>query len=121
MEQKPTKKTILPLAPQPEMARAVIVTGIVMIGEVPQAIIKAPNEPTSRYVQPGQRLMNGVLVKRIEMRQGINPTVILEQHGIEVVKQVGEKPAEESKPVTKASVRNYIVVQKPQENFVRDL
>jgi hypothetical protein len=120
MEQKPTKKTILPLAPQPEMARAVVVTGIVLIGEVPQAIIKAPNEPTSRYVQPGQRLMNGVLVKRIEMRQGSNPTVILEQYGIEVVKQVGEKPAEESKPVTKASVRNYIVLQKPQENFVRD-
>ncbi|OBQ37938.1 MAG: hypothetical protein AN487_08840 [Anabaena sp. CRKS33] len=121
MERKPTKKTILPLAPQPEIARAVVVTGVVLIGEVPQAIIKAPNEPTSRYVQPGQRLMNGVLVKRIEMRQGSNPTVILEQYGIEVVKQVGEKPAEESKSVTKASVRNYIVLQKPQENFVRDL
>jgi hypothetical protein len=121
MERKPTKKTILPLAPQPKIARAVVVTGIVLIGEVPQAIIKAPNEPTSRYVQPGQRLMNGVLVKRIEMRQGSNPTVILEQYGIEVVKQVGEKPAEESKSVTKASVRNYIVLQKPQENFVRDL
>lgn len=121
MEQKPTKKTILPLPPQPKIARAVVVTGIVLIGEVPQAIIKAPNEPTSRYVQPGQRLMNGVLVKRIEMRQGSNPTVILEQYGIEVIKQVGEKPAEESKPVTKASVSNYILVQKPQENFVRDL
>jgi len=121
MKQKPTKKTILPLAPQPKIARAVVVTGIVLIGEVPQAIIKAPNEPTSRYVQPGQRLMNGVLVKRIEMGQGSNPTVILEEYGIEVVKQVGEKPAEESKPVTKASVSNYIVVHKPQENFVRDL
>ncbi len=121
IEQKPTKKTNLPLAPQPKIAREVVVTGIVSIGEVPQAIIKAPNEPTSRYVQPGQRLMNGVLVKRIEMRQGSNPTVILEEYGIEVVKQVGEKPAEESKPVTKASVSNYIVVQKPQENFVRDL
>jgi hypothetical protein len=89
IEQKPTKKTILPLAPQPKIARAVVVTGIVLIGEVPQAIIKAPNEPTSRYVKPGQRLMNGVLVKRIEMRQGSNPTVILEEYGIEVVKQVG--------------------------------
>ncbi|MFM6753089.1 MAG: hypothetical protein ACKPKP_19200 [Dolichospermum sp.] len=121
MEQKPTKKPILPPAPQPKIAQAVVVTGIVLIGEVPQAIIKAPNEPTSRYVQPGQRLMNGVLVKRIEMRQGSNPTVILEQYGIEVIKQVGEKPVEESQPVTKASVSNYIVVQKPQANFVRDL
>ncbi|MFM6182463.1 MAG: hypothetical protein ACKPA8_13355, partial [Dolichospermum sp.] len=117
MEQKPTKKPILPPAPQPKIAQAVVVTGIVLIGEVPQAIIKAPNEPTSRYVQPGQRLMNGVLVKRIEMRQGSNPTVILEQYGIEVIKQVGEKPVEESQPVTKASVSNYIVVQKPQANF----
>lgn len=117
MKQKPTKKTILPLAPQPKIARAVVVTGIVLIGEVPQAIIKAPNEPTSRYVQPGQRLMNGVLVKRIEMRQGSNPTVILEEYGIEVVKQVGEKPVEESKPLTKASVSNYIVVQKPHRDL----
>ncbi|MFM6349293.1 MAG: hypothetical protein ACKPFK_29745, partial [Dolichospermum sp.] len=51
MEQKPTKKPILPPAPQPKIAQAVVVTGIVLIGEVPQAIIKAPNEPTSRYVQ----------------------------------------------------------------------
>ncbi|MFM6010248.1 MAG: hypothetical protein ACKO99_06320 [Dolichospermum sp.] len=121
MAPKATKKPILPPAPQPKIAQAVVVTGIVLIGEVPQAIIKAPNEPTSRYVQPGQRLMNGVLVKRIEMRQGSNPTVILEQYGIEVIKQVGEKPVEESQPVTKASVSNYIVVQKPQANFVRDL
>ncbi|MFM9158346.1 MAG: hypothetical protein ACKOPK_10610, partial [Dolichospermum sp.] len=81
MAPKATKKPILPPAPQPKIAQAVVVTGIVLIGEVPQAIIKAPNEPTSRYVQPGQRLMNGVLVKRIEMRQGSNPTVILEQYG----------------------------------------
>jgi hypothetical protein len=33
--------------------------------------------------------VNGVLVKRIEMSQGANPTVILEQYGIEVAKQVG--------------------------------
>ncbi|MFM5998044.1 MAG: hypothetical protein ACKPCI_17340 [Dolichospermum sp.] len=121
MAPKATKKPILPPAPQPKIAQAVVVTGIVLIGEVPQAIIKAPNESTSRYVKPGQRLMNGVLVKRIEMRQGSNPTVILEQYGIEVIKQVGEKPVEESQPVTKASVSNYIVVQKPQANFVRDL
>ncbi|MFM6340762.1 MAG: hypothetical protein ACKPFJ_07230, partial [Dolichospermum sp.] len=116
MAPKATKKPILPPAPQPKIAQAVVVTGIVLIGEVPQAIIKAPNESTSRYVKPGQRLMNGVLVKRIEMRQGSNPTVILEQYGIEVIKQVGEKPVEESQPVTKASVSNYIVVQKPQAN-----
>ncbi|MFM6250818.1 MAG: hypothetical protein ACKPEQ_17010, partial [Dolichospermum sp.] len=51
MAPKATKKPILPPAPQPKIAQAVVVTGIVLIGEVPQAIIKAPNEPTSRYVQ----------------------------------------------------------------------
>ncbi len=114
----PQLKTVLPPAPQPETARAVIVSGVVLIGKVPQAIIKVPDEPTSRYVQSGQRLVNGVLVKRIEMSQGANPTVILEQYGIEVAKQVGEKPAKESKSSTTASVGNGTSVVKPQENPV---
>ncbi|MDD1413601.1 hypothetical protein MEN41_02695, partial [Dolichospermum sp. ST_con] len=94
----PKLKTVLPVAPQPETAKAVIVTGVVLIGKVPQAIVKVPDEPTSRYVQPGQRLVNGVLVKRIEMSKGANPTVIFEQYGIEVAKQVGEQPFKPSKP-----------------------
>jgi len=114
----PQLKTVLPPAPQPETARAVIVSGVVLIGKVPQAIIKVPDEPTTRYVQSGQRLVNGVLVKRIEMSQGGNPTVILEQYGIEVAKQVGEQPAKESKPSTTASVGNAISVVKPQESLV---
>jgi hypothetical protein len=60
------------------------------VGSEPQAIIKVPNEPTSRYVQAGQRLANGLLVKRIEMNEGSNPTVILEQYGMEVARMVGE-------------------------------
>lgn len=83
---------VLPPPPQPETAKAVIISGVVVIGKVPQAIIKVPEESTSRYVQLGQKLMNGVLVKRIEMTQSGNPTVILEQYGIEVAKQVGEQP-----------------------------
>jgi hypothetical protein len=89
----PKLKNVLPPPPQPETAQAVIVSGVVLIGKVPQAIIKVPEESTSRYIQPGQRLVNGVLVKRIEMTQSGNPTVILEQYGIEVAKQVGEQPA----------------------------
>lgn len=114
----PQLKNILPPAPQPETARAVIVSGVILIGKVPQAIVKVPDEPTSRYVKPGQRLVNGVLVKRIEMSQGSNPTVILEQYGIEVAKQVGEQPAQESKPSTTASIINGLSVMKPQKNFV---
>jgi len=93
--------SILPPAPEPDSARAVTVTGILLIGREPEAIIKVPNEPTSRYVQVGQRLFNGgVLVKRIEMNQGSNPLVIFEQYGIEVARAVGEKPVNSSKQTT---------------------
>ncbi|MBH8561491.1 hypothetical protein I8748_04745 [Nostoc sp. CENA67] len=89
----PTLVSVLPPPAQPETARAAFVSGVVLIGKEPQAIIKMPNEQTSRYVQTGQRLANGVLIKRIEMNQGSNPIVILEQYGIEVAKMVGEAPA----------------------------
>jgi len=73
-----------PPPPQPTLARAVQVMGIVQIGNTPYAIVQAPNEPTSRYVRPGQRLSNGeVLVRRIEMG-GSEPVVVLEQVGVEV-------------------------------------
>jgi hypothetical protein len=79
--------------PNPSLAKAVVVTGVVQVGSSPQAIVKAPLEPASRYVSPGQRIANGqVLVKRIEVR-GSEPVVILEELGIEVVKFIGT-PAE---------------------------
>jgi hypothetical protein len=46
----------------------------------------------SQYVRAGQRLANGqVLVKRIDMR-GNDPTVVLEENGIEVSRPVGSPP-----------------------------
>jgi hypothetical protein len=89
-------KPILPPQAQPETARSVLVSGIVLIGRQPQAIIKVPDEPTSRYVQAGQLLGNGLLIKRIEMNSGSNYIVIFEQYGIEVAKAVGEKPPSSS-------------------------
>jgi hypothetical protein len=54
------------------------------------AIVNAPNEPSSRYIQEGQRLAGGqVLVKRIETNRS-EPVVVLEQYGVEVVRAVGE-------------------------------
>ncbi|HEY9726374.1 MAG TPA: hypothetical protein V6D50_07965 [Chroococcales cyanobacterium] len=83
----------LPQLPEPTLAKSIEVTGVVEVGGQPNAIVKVPNEP-SRYVRVGQRLSNGqVLVKRIEMNQGPNPVVILEQYGVEVARRVGE-PAE---------------------------
>ncbi|BAY11837.1 hypothetical protein [Calothrix sp. NIES-2098] len=96
----PNLVSVLPQPPQPELARSVLVTGVVLIGKQLQAIIKVPNEPTSRYVQAGQRLANGLLIKRIEMNEGSNPIVIVEQYGIEVARMVGDNPANSATPTT---------------------
>ncbi|NEQ20197.1 MAG: hypothetical protein F6K28_13310 [Microcoleus sp. SIO2G3] len=85
----------LPPLPEPDIARAIAVTGVVQAGGRTNAIVQVPNEPTSRYVQAGQRVANGqVLVKRIEMNRGPTPVVILEQYGIEVARAVGDAPVE---------------------------
>jgi hypothetical protein len=99
----PRTTPIVPPPPQPDLARAVQVTGVVQVGETLYAIVNAPNEPTSRYVQAGQRLSNGkVLVRRIETT-GAEPKVVLEQFGVEVVRAVGEGGAPAS-PTPAASV-----------------
>lgn len=87
-----TLESELPPPPQPELAEGVMVTGVMLIGQKAQAIIKVPDEETSRYVQAGQHLGNGLLIKRIEMNEGSNPIVIIEQYGIEVARMVGEQP-----------------------------
>lgn len=82
--------------PRPDIASGIAVSGVVQIGEELQAIVQVPNEGISRYVRPGQLLSNGqVLVKQIELNQGAEPVIILEQNGIEVAKSVGEQPASE--------------------------
>lgn len=112
----PTLVSVLPLPEQPELARAVLVSGVVLISQQePQAIIKVPDEPTSRYVQAGQRLADGVLIKRIEMNQGYNPIVILEQYGIEVAKMVGEG-AVKSTPSAAPASANPVSVTTPPSN-----
>ncbi|HCF29307.1 MAG TPA: hypothetical protein DEV81_19380, partial [Cyanobacteria bacterium UBA11049] len=81
--------------PEPDLAKGVSVLGVVEIANQYQAIVKVPNEATSRYVSEGQRLSDGqVLVKRIEMSSGSEPVVILEQNGIEVTRAVGQEAAQ---------------------------
>jgi hypothetical protein len=83
------------------LASSVAVSGVIQIGNEAQAIVQVPNEGTSRYVRVGQRLSNGqVLVKRIEMNEGSDPVVILEQYGIEVARAIGSKPANGSQTTT---------------------
>lgn len=102
---------------QPELAKAVFVSGVVLIGKEPQAIIKVPNDSTSRYVQAGERLANGVLIKPIEIKEGSEPSVILEQYGIEVAKMVGEGSASQTPPTT-ASGGNPVSLTEPPKNPV---
>jgi len=94
----PTLISVLPPAPQPELARSVSVTGVLLVGQEPQAIVKVPEERSSRYVRAGQRLANGVLVKRIQMNEGSDPIVIFEQFGIEVARTVGEPVVKIAQP-----------------------
>ncbi len=95
---QPDLASVLPPPPEPKLAQAVLVSGVIQVGNQPQAIIKVPSEPTSRYVQAGQRLASGLLVKRIEMNEGSEPVVILEQYGIEVARMVGEAPSQAREP-----------------------
>ena len=82
--------TVLPPLPGATLANAVEVSGVVVVGKVTQVIVKAPNETSSRHIQVGQRLANGqVLVKRVELSDGVEPIVILEVNGIEVAKTLG--------------------------------
>lgn len=78
--------------PQPALARAVSVSGVVQIGGTVYAILDAPDEPSSRYVQVGQRLSNGEIVVRRINFEGADSSVILEQAGIQVVRRVGDAP-----------------------------
>ncbi|MEO1377064.1 MAG: hypothetical protein AAFW70_22780 [Cyanobacteria bacterium J06635_10] len=104
---QPDLASVLPPPPEPKLAQAVLVSGVIQVGTQPQAIIKVPSEPTSRYVQAGQRLASGLLVKRIEMNEGSEPVVILEQYGIEVARMVGEAPMGANQPAT-ASTDNSV-------------
>jgi hypothetical protein len=83
-----------------ELAKSVVVTGIVNLGDSIQVILKAPKENFSRYVELGQYISDGaVLVKRIEKGYDRSVFVILEQSGVEVRKSVGLDPAQsESSP-----------------------
>lgn len=90
------------LSPQPELARAVNVSGVVQIGSAVYAIVDAPDEPSSRYVQVGQRLSNGeILVRRIDIN-GSDSSVLLEQAGMQVVRRVGDVPVAPAAPAPTA-------------------
>ncbi|AMW30283.1 hypothetical protein [Arthrospira platensis] len=104
-----------PPPPSPDLARAIEVTGVLRTGDDTRIIVKAPNEPTSRYVSVGQRIAGGeVLIKRVKFSRDSDPIVIFEQNGIEVARMVGEV----SGPL--GDEANMIVMPQTINNFVRN-
>lgn len=110
----PPQIPVVPAPPPPpstDLATGTEVSGVVKVGNETQVIVKVPNEPTSRYVKVGQRLSNGqVLVKRVDIKPGADPVVILEENGVEVAKGVGEKPASRQQPA------NAVISRRPNPN-----
>ncbi|MEG5057647.1 hypothetical protein QUB60_04535 [Microcoleus sp. A2-C5] len=104
----------VPPPPSTDLATGTEVSGVVKVGNETQVIVRVPSEPTSRYVKVGQRLSNGqVLVKRVDLKSGGDPIVILEENGVEVAKSVGEKaPSRDQKPV------NAVISRLPNANKV---
>jgi hypothetical protein len=84
----------IPKPLQPDLAKAILVTGVAQVNGQTQVILKLPNESFSRYVSVGERVMDGrVLVKRVQEFSGMAPVVVLEELGIEVPRKIGDKPA----------------------------
>ena len=76
----------------PPKSESVKVTGVAELPDGMRAIVKAPDEPTSRYVVAGESLSNGeIRVKRIEIASSGNPIVVLEENGQEFVKTVSDR------------------------------
>jgi hypothetical protein len=94
---------------KPLQAMAIEISGMIDVAGKTQVIIKLPTESFSRYVEVGERILNGkVLVKRVEGQNSLSPTVVLEEVGVEVSRKIGDKstpasPATTSTPATPAT------------------
>ena len=86
-----SRPTPPPGPPAPDLANATLISGVITIGNSIKVVVKAPNENTSRYVQPGQFISNGkVLLKRVENPTSSMPIIVLEENGQEVYKKIGQ-------------------------------
>jgi hypothetical protein len=77
-----------PMAPPSRLSETIEISGVVEVGGKVSIIIHVPDERSSRYAAVGDYLANGqVLIKQVEM--GAEPTVILEEDGVETIRYVG--------------------------------
>lgn len=108
---QPLKRSANPIntvvaKPEPKLATAVGVSGVIQVDGKTQVIVRLPNESFSRYVEVGDRIYDGkVKVKRVEGEQTLSPTVVLEEVGIEVNRRVGDVPGAADKEITKSEVQ----------------
>jgi hypothetical protein len=84
----------IPVAPPmnspTSLAEAIQVNGVVQVSGRWSVIVKEPNSSSSRYVGVGDYLENGkVLVKKIVASGTPQPTVVLQQNGVEIRKSLG--------------------------------
>jgi hypothetical protein len=86
----PFAPPVLPPVSRTSLADSIEITGVIQVGGKVMAIVQSPTESTARYVQPGEYLANGsVLLKRIIMSKNGEPTIVLQQNGVEITKSIG--------------------------------
>jgi hypothetical protein len=91
--------SVAPAKAEPTLARNIGVSGVIEVEGKTQVIVKLPNENFSRYVDIGDRISDGkVRVKRVEGAQTLTPVVILEEAGVEITRNVGDKPDATNQP-----------------------
>ncbi len=90
---KPSDSLNLPTLPKAPEPAQVKVTGVVIVGGLPRAIVQAPDEPTSRTVSIGDSLSGGrLIVKSIDTSNRAEPSVVFQQGSIEFSVAVGREP-----------------------------
>jgi hypothetical protein len=77
-----------PIAAPMRLADAISISGVLQTNGKTMVIAKSPNEQSARYVQAGDTI-GQVRVKSIQVSRSGEPTVVLEQNGIEVTKSIG--------------------------------
>jgi hypothetical protein len=109
----------LPELPEPTVvASQVEISGVATVNGDTYVIVKAPGEPTSRYVKVGDRLSNGaVLVKRIENRLSGSPVVVLEERGEEIALPVGANVGVAEEPTAAQPVSTNSIATLPIPNL----
>ncbi|MER3434502.1 MAG: hypothetical protein C4288_14020 [Leptolyngbya sp. ERB_1_1] len=77
--------------PRTNLANTIALTGVIQTGSQLSAIVQDA-DGSSRYVQAGEALANGqVIIKKINLNSAENPSIVLLENGIELIKMVGSE------------------------------